>query len=79
MIQDLATESVLLNLETEEYFGLDLVARQMLCALEQSTSIESAYESLLEEFEVEPEQLREDLQQFIVKMVEYGLVEISNS
>ncbi len=79
LIQDLVEESVLLDLENEEYFGLDSVARRMLSSLEESESTESAYQLLLEEFEVEPEQLRQDLQDFISKMIDYGLVEIISS
>ncbi len=79
LIQDLVEESVLLDLENEEYFGLDSVGRRMLSSLEESESTESAYQLLLEEFEVEPEQLRQDLQDFISKMVGYGLVEIISS
>ena len=79
LIQDLVEESVLLDLENEEYFGLDSVGKRMLSSLEESESTESAYQLLLEEFEVEPEQLRQDLQDFISKMVGYGLVEITSS
>ena len=79
LIQDLVEESVLLDLENEEYFGLDSVGRRMLSSLEESESTESAYQLLLEEFEVEPEQLRQDLQDFISKMIDYGLVEITSS
>ena len=79
MIQDLARESVLLDLENEKYFGLNLVGRQMLTSLEQSESIEDAYQLLLEKFEVKPEQLRKDLLDFISKMVGYGLVKVTSS
>ena len=79
MIQDLAGESVLLNLENEQYFGLDPVGRQMLTSLAQSESIGDSYQLLLEEFEVEPDRLRKDLDDFISKMVSYGLVKVTSS
>lgn len=79
LLQDLAEESVLLNLESEKYFGLDLVGSKMLSCLQQTDSIEQAYQQLSEQFEVEPERLRQDLQEFIIRMVNYGLVKVTSA
>ena len=72
-------ESVILNLKSEHYFGLDGTGTEMWAAITNSDSIQAAYEKLLNEYEVEPEQLKLDLQDLIEKLVEHGLVEVSDA
>jgi Coenzyme PQQ synthesis protein D (PqqD) len=79
LTQDLAGESVLLNLQSEEYFSQNEVGTKMFFALTESDSIQTAYDALLKEYEVEPEKLRQDLLQFIEKLVKAGLVEVADS
>jgi hypothetical protein len=79
LIQDLFGESVLLNLQSEEYFGQNEIGTRMLSVLKESQSIEVAYDTLLEEYEVEPEQLQQDLLNFVEKLVNYGLVEVTEA
>jgi Coenzyme PQQ synthesis protein D (PqqD) len=78
LIRELDGESVVLNLKSERYFGLDRVGTRMWTALSMSESIQEAYELLLNEYEVDAERLRLDLQNFVEQMVEHGLVEVSN-
>ena len=76
MVRQLEGEAVLLNLNSESYFGLDDVGTRMWTALTDSESIETAYETLLAEYEVEPEQLQSDLAGFIDKLAEAGLIDV---
>ena len=78
LISSLQEESVILNLDTERYFGLDDVGSRMLTVLTTSTSIEAAYNSLREEYEVDVEVLKQDLLALVDQLVEQGLIEISN-
>jgi hypothetical protein len=78
LISHLQDESVILNLASERYFGLDDVGTRMLTVLSSSDSIEAAYESLLEEYEVEPQLLRQDLTSLIENLVQQGLVTIEH-
>lgn len=75
LIQDLAGEAVLLNLNSEEYFGLDDVGTRMVQVLNTAESVQAAYEALLGEYEVEPAVLRQDLQAFIVELQTHGLMQ----
>ena len=77
MFRTVGEEAVLLNLKTELYLGLDPVGTRMWDALTKSPSIEAAYDALLAEYEVEPGQLRADLEEFLGKLVEQGLIEVS--
>ena len=69
-------ESVLLNLETERYFGLDHTGTRMLELATTTSSIDVAYEKLLQEFEVEPALLLEHLNGLLNRLVENGLLQL---
>ena len=76
LISDLEGESVILNLKSERYYGLDNVGTRFLTLLSTSESIEQAFEALLAEFDVEADTLRLDLTNLLVDLREQGLVEI---
>lgn len=69
-------EAVLLNLKTELYLGLDPVGTEMWLTLTNTPSIQNAYDTLLQEYDVEPERLRQDLNNFVDKLVKQQLIEI---
>ncbi len=77
LISNVGGESVILNLNSERYFGLDEVGTRMLSVLTTSNSVQTAYEMLLEEYDVENERLRQDLIDLIDRLVEQGLLEIA--
>jgi Coenzyme PQQ synthesis protein D (PqqD) len=74
LLQDLDGEAVLLNLGNEQYYGLDAISFRMYKLLVSSISIQAAYERLLQEYDVAPDQLRKDLQAFLEHLRENGLV-----
>ena len=76
LVRQIEGESVLLNINNERYFGLNDVGTRMWATLTSADSIQTAYEALLGEYEVDPEQLRQDLQVLIEKLVENGLIEV---
>ncbi len=69
-------EAVLLNLDTEQYHGLDEVGTRMWEALIQAADIQTAYDRLLGEYEVSPESLRQDLVDFLEQLLNRGLVHL---
>lgn len=77
LISRLQEESVILNLDSERYFGLDDVGTRMLSVLSTSESIESAYQSLLDEYDVDSQVLRQDLLALVENLVRQGLVEVA--
>ena len=78
LIRELEGESVILNLNSESYFGLDDVGTRMWSALTNSPSIQAAYDNLLAEYDVEPEKLSRDLDSLIEQLVSLGLLERIN-
>jgi hypothetical protein len=79
LAQDLEGESVVLNLQTEQYFGLDDVGTRICQVLLEKESIQTAIDTLLTEYDVEPERLQQDVENLIKELLEHGLVEISES
>jgi hypothetical protein len=77
MVRKVGEESVLLDLKTERYLGLDDVSARFWDLLTSGGSIQLAYETLLNEFEVDPERLRKDVDDFVQELSELGLVEQS--
>ena len=67
-------EGVLLNLNTTLYLGLNPVGTRMWNTLTSASSIQAAYDALLGEYEVEPAQLRADLEEFIQRLLGQKLI-----
>ena len=76
LVRFLDRESVLLNLETERYFGLDETGTRMWQLVTDSPSIDVAYQELLAEFDVEPELLRANLTDLLSRLMESGLLQV---
>lgn len=74
--QTLQGESVLLNLKTEEYFGLDDIGTRMWHVLHSTHSIQSAFDTLQKEYDVDPETLELDIQNLLLELLDNGLVEL---
>ena len=68
-------EGVLLNLQTELYLGLNIVGTRIWSVLGSASSIQAAYEELLQEYDVEPTKLRADLEEFIDQLLGQKLIE----
>jgi hypothetical protein len=77
LISRLQEESVILNLDSERYFGLDDVGTRFLSVLTASDSIEAAYQSLAEEYEVDREVLRQDLVALIQNLQQQGIIKVT--
>lgn len=77
LISNLQDESVILNLDSERYFGLDSIGTRILSVLTTSDSIEAAYSTLVQEYDVDSDVLRQDLLALVENLVEQGLVQVS--
>jgi hypothetical protein len=72
-------EAVLLNVETGVYFGLDSVGTRIWTLLGLEMDQEEICRELLEEYEVDPEQLRGDVAEFLDVLVAKGLARIAEA
>jgi Coenzyme PQQ synthesis protein D (PqqD) len=78
LVRFLDKESVLLNIETERYFGLDETGTRMWQLVTAAPKIEVAYQQLLDEYDVEPGLLRENLTDLLSRLVENGLLQVTS-
>lgn len=74
LISNLQDESVILNLDSERYYGLDDVGTRFLSALNTSDSIEAAWEVLRDEYDVDAHSLRQDLLELVENLVKQGIL-----
>ncbi len=75
LFRELDGESVILDLKSERYLGLDPVATRMWQLITSCESVAAAYELLVQEYDAEPAQIRQDMDEFLQKLLSLGLVE----
>lgn len=76
MFRELDGEAVILDLDRESYYGLDEVGTRMWLAVTGAESIEQAFGGLAREYEVEPDTLRQDLDELLGTLVDRGLLQV---
>ncbi|MCB0131444.1 MAG: PqqD family protein [Caldilineaceae bacterium] len=77
LFREMEDEAVILNLETEAYFGLDEIGTHMWGVLAASPTLDDAFALLLETYDVDAATLRADLDAFVTELVNAGLVSLS--
>ncbi len=74
VFRDLAGESVLLNLSTGTYFGLDAVGTRLWHLLKEQGSAAAAIATLQSEYDVDERRLRQDVEALISQLLAKGLL-----
>jgi len=78
--QEVDGEMVLLDMNSENYFGLDEVGTSIWQAIEKCRGdLQEVLKDLLEQYDVEEEVLKKDLAAFVDNLVENGLVEVKEA
>jgi hypothetical protein len=72
----LVSETVLLNIDTGQYHGMDETGSRFFEVLHESADLEAAVEVLLKEFSAPRERIRADLIGYCSDLVDRGLVEL---
>jgi len=72
--REVGGEMMLMDLESGTYFGLDAVGGRAWQAFEDGQTIEELCAQIEQDFEVAPEQLREDMFALARKLIEHKLV-----
>jgi hypothetical protein len=76
LAQELAGETVLLDLASESYFGLDAVGTRVWQLLQSGAGQAELIETLLDEYEVERATLEKDIADLLQGLAEAGLITI---
>jgi hypothetical protein len=72
--RELSGETVLLNLESGIYYGLDAVGTRVWQLLMQGRTIASVCETMIDEYDVAPDVLRGDVARLVGELRERGIV-----
>ena len=72
-------EAVLLNLVSGKYFSLDDVGTRMWLLMTKHGQLRIVHQALLEEYQVDPQQLEQDLLTLIDNLADHGLLQILES
>ena len=75
LFQEVSGETVLLDLNSEAYFGLDEVGTRIWTLLNEGKTAVEMVDVLLEEYEVERETLEGDVRDLLTALIEAGLIE----
>lgn len=77
LAREVGGEIVFLNLDNEQYYGLDEIGARMWAALTTTSSFEAALEILYAEFDIAQDVLRRDLEDLVHDLQSQGLVEVT--
>ncbi len=77
--RSLASETVVLNVQTGIYYGLNQTAGRMLEVLDRSADVEAAIVELAAEFDMPSDVIREDLLGLCSDLEKKGLIEVHSS
>ena len=74
--QEVDGEMVLLDMNSECYFGLDSVGADFWKAIEEKQVLSEALEQLTTQYEAAPDVLEQDLLLFVEKLHKSGLIKV---
>ena len=72
--QEVSGETVLLDLESENYFGLDEVGTRIWQLIQQTNDLQAIYQTLLTEYDVAEDRLQQDLGNLLGEISGLGLI-----
>lgn len=75
--QEVGGETVLLDLASEQYFGLDPIGTRIWELLADAPPLEQVHATLCAEFEAEPERIRADLLALMQQLRDAGLARVT--
>jgi hypothetical protein len=76
--QEVAGETVLLDLTSEKYFGLDPVGTRIWQLLKEDRPLSEVIAVLLAEYDIGADQLQSDLFSLLEKLREKGLIQLES-
>ena len=76
LFREVGGEAVILHQETGKYYGLDEVGARMWLLLAEHGQLSPVYQTLLDEYEVTPEQLWHDLVALVDDLAAHDLLRV---
>ncbi len=72
--QEVSGETVLLDLKSENYFGLDAVGTRVWQLIRDSGDLQVILQTLLDEFDADEARIRGDLDALLAEIADLGLI-----
>ena len=72
--QEVNGETVILDLNSESYFGLDEVGTRIWQLLQEHGDVQKTFDTMLEEFDVDADTLAEDMRKLLDDLEEKELI-----
>jgi len=77
LTQEVGGETVILDLKSESYFGLDEVGTRIWQLLQEQENIQTITATMLNEYDVEEKQLEKDIQNLLTQLNKAGIVTLN--
>ena len=78
LTQEVGGETVILDLKSETYFGLDEVGTRIWQLLVEQEDIRTITATMLNEYDVEENQVEKDIQNLLTQLDEAGLINLNS-
>ena len=75
---NLGDDVVMMDIEQGDYYGLEAVAARIWALTEQPVSVASLCERLIAEYEISPEQCREEVLAFVNELIGRRIVRVGS-
>lgn len=76
LLQEVSGESVLLDIASENYFGLNVVGTRIWQLLDGGNDLRTTFDTVLSEYDVGRKQLEQDMFTLLGQLADAGLVTI---
>jgi len=77
--QEVSGETVLLDMQSESYFGLDAVGTRIWQLLQENNRLQQVFDTMLEEYDVDEKLLEKDLNELLNKLIDEELITIESA
>ena len=79
LTQEVGGETVILDLKSESYFGLDEVGTRIWQLLQEQEGVKTITATMLNEYDVEKEQLEKDIQNLLTQLDDAGIITLNSN
>jgi hypothetical protein len=76
---DLSGEAAILNFKSGIYFGLNTVGASIWKLIQEPKTVKQIRESIVEEYDVEPDRCEHDILELLQELSNHGLIEIADA
>ncbi len=77
MFQNFDSESILVDVRTQEHFALDPISSLLFTQINEGLSLKESFNTILESYDVSAEQLSTDLNTLLNELLKYELIKVT--